>query len=63
MVTRMSPQASAETAKIRLTRKSAAYWVATFNNPPLNRIPPTFWPDAFSIANFLHYSRNSVSAF
>jgi hypothetical protein len=36
MVTRVSPHASAETAKIRLTRKSAAYWVATFNNPPLN---------------------------
>ena len=27
---------SAETAKIRLTRKSAAYWEVTFNNPPLN---------------------------
>jgi NAD(P)-dependent dehydrogenase (short-subunit alcohol dehydrogenase family) len=36
MVTQLSAQASAETAKIRLTRKSAAYWVATFNNPPLN---------------------------
>jgi hypothetical protein len=36
MVTRMSAQASVETAKIRLTPKSAAYWVATFNNPPLN---------------------------
>ena len=36
MVTQLSAQASAETAKIRLTRKSAAYWVATFNSPPLN---------------------------
>jgi hypothetical protein len=36
MVTRISGEASAETAKIRLTHKSAAYWVATFNNPPLN---------------------------
>jgi hypothetical protein len=36
MVTRVSPHASAETAKIRLTRKCAAYWVVTFNNPPLN---------------------------
>jgi hypothetical protein len=35
MVTQLSAQASAETAKIRLTRKSAAYW-ATFNSPPLN---------------------------
>ena len=36
MVTRVSAQVSAEIVKIRLTRKSAAYWVATFNNPPLN---------------------------
>ena len=36
MVTQLSAQASAETANIRLTRKSAAYWLATFNNPPLN---------------------------
>jgi len=35
MVNRMNAEASAETAKIRLTRKSAAYWVAAFNNPPL----------------------------
>jgi enoyl-CoA hydratase/carnithine racemase len=40
MVTRMRAQASAETAKIRLTRKSAAYWVITFNNPPLNIVGP-----------------------
>jgi len=32
--------ASAETAKIRLTRKSAAYWEVTFNNPPLNIVGP-----------------------
>ena len=31
---------SAETAKIRLTRKSAAYWEVTFNNPPLNIVGP-----------------------
>lgn len=31
---------SAETAKIRLTRKSDAYWVVTFNNPPLNIVGP-----------------------
>jgi hypothetical protein len=36
MVTRMSTEVSAETAKIHLTRKSAAYSVATFNNPPFN---------------------------
>ena len=36
MVTQLSAQASAETAKICLTRKSAAYWVVTFSNPPLN---------------------------
>ncbi|WP_244519803.1 MULTISPECIES: enoyl-CoA hydratase/isomerase family protein [unclassified Ensifer] len=30
-----------ETAKIQLTRKSAAYWQVTFNNPPLNIIGPT----------------------
>ncbi|WP_331375797.1 enoyl-CoA hydratase/isomerase family protein [Sinorhizobium chiapasense] len=32
--------AAEETAKIRLTRKSAAYWQVTFNNPPLNIIGP-----------------------
>ncbi len=36
MVTRMSAQTSSETAKIRLTRKSTAYWEVTFNNPRLN---------------------------
>jgi enoyl-CoA hydratase/carnithine racemase len=40
MVTRMSAQASAETARSRLTRKSAAYWEVTFNNPPLNIVGP-----------------------
>jgi enoyl-CoA hydratase/carnithine racemase len=40
MVTRMSAQASAETAKIRLTRKSAAYWEVPFNNLPLNIVGP-----------------------
>nr|MBA3446406.1 enoyl-CoA hydratase/isomerase family protein [Pseudaminobacter sp.] len=29
-----------QTARIRLTRKSAAYWAVTFNNPPLNIIGP-----------------------
>ncbi|HLZ83484.1 MAG TPA: enoyl-CoA hydratase/isomerase family protein [Caulobacteraceae bacterium] len=29
-----------ETAKIRLTRKSVAYWKVTFNNPPLNIVGP-----------------------
>jgi enoyl-CoA hydratase/carnithine racemase len=28
-------------AKISLTRKSAAYWEVTFNNPPLNIVGPT----------------------
>lgn len=32
--------AAEQTAKIRLTRKSAAYWQVTFNNPPLNIIGP-----------------------
>lgn len=31
---------SAATAKIRLTRKSAAYWEVTFNNPPFNIVGP-----------------------
>jgi enoyl-CoA hydratase/carnithine racemase len=31
---------SVEAAKIRLTRKSAAYWEVTFNNPPLNIVGP-----------------------
>jgi len=31
---------STETTKIRLTRKSAAYWEVTFNNPPLNIVGP-----------------------
>lgn len=37
------PEAStneAQAAKIRLTRKSAAYWEVTFNNPPLNIVGP-----------------------
>ncbi len=29
-----------QAAKIRLTRKSAAYWKVTFNNPPLNIVGP-----------------------
>ena len=40
MVTRMSVRASAETAKIRVTRKSAAYWAVTLNNPPFNIVGP-----------------------
>jgi enoyl-CoA hydratase/carnithine racemase len=40
MVTRMSAQAGAEVTKIRLTRKSAAYWQVTFDNPPLNIVGP-----------------------
>lgn len=38
----MQPPAdeSSETAKIRLTRKSVAYWEVTFNNPPLNIVGP-----------------------
>jgi enoyl-CoA hydratase/carnithine racemase len=31
---------TAPAAKIRLTRKSAAYWEVTFNNPPLNIVGP-----------------------
>jgi enoyl-CoA hydratase/carnithine racemase len=31
---------TAPTAKIRVTRKSAAYWEVTFNNPPLNIVGP-----------------------
>jgi enoyl-CoA hydratase/carnithine racemase len=36
---------SAETAKIRLTRRSAAYWKETFNNPPLNIVGPVEVPE------------------
>ncbi|MER9455521.1 enoyl-CoA hydratase/isomerase family protein [Mesorhizobium sp. M0478] len=32
---------STKTAKIRLTRKSEAYWEVTFNNPPLNIVGPS----------------------
>lgn len=32
---------SAKAAKIRLTRKSEAYWEVTFNNPPLNIVGPS----------------------
>lgn len=35
------PGAGSEAAGIRLTRKSPAYWVVTFNNPPLNIVGPT----------------------
>jgi enoyl-CoA hydratase/carnithine racemase len=35
------PGAGAESASIRLTRKSPAYWVVTFDNPPLNIVGPT----------------------
>ena len=51
MVTRMSAQASAQTAKIRLTRKSAAYWVITFNNPPLNIVGPAEVRDLVKIVD------------
>ena len=32
---------AAQSTGIRLTRKSPAYWVVTFNNPPLNIVGPT----------------------
>jgi enoyl-CoA hydratase/carnithine racemase len=51
MVTRMSAQASAQTAKIRLTRKSAAYWVVTLNNPPLNIVGPAEVRDLVKIVD------------
>jgi enoyl-CoA hydratase/carnithine racemase len=51
MVTRMSAQASAETAKIRLTRKSAAYWVVTFNIPAPNIVGPAEVRDLVKIVD------------
>jgi enoyl-CoA hydratase/carnithine racemase len=42
---------SAETAKIRLTRKSAAYWEVTFNNPPLNIVGPAEVRDLVKIVD------------
>jgi enoyl-CoA hydratase/carnithine racemase len=51
MVTRMSAQGSAQTAKIRLTRKSAAYWLVTLNNPPLNIVDPAEVRDLVKIVD------------
>ena len=36
----MTTAENSTTAKIRLTRKSPAYWVVTFDNPPLNIVGP-----------------------
>ncbi|MER8732529.1 enoyl-CoA hydratase/isomerase family protein [Mesorhizobium sp. M1227] len=48
---------SAATAKIRLTRKSAAYWEVTFNNPPFNIVGPAEVRDLAKILDKIEADR------